>query len=297
MAECDQAVEARMTRGSWLSLAFVVPIVAVAIAGWLLYRSLPEEELYIELRTADAEGIEPVRTPLRYRGVEIGRVDNVALSGEFADVVIGVRLEPFASEFARQGARFWIARPELKLGQVSGLRSIITGSHIEAEPGDGEPATEFTVLDSAPLSGLSQGDLPIVLIAATTKSLTRGSGIYYRGLQIGLVEHVALGADNGHVRFDARIFRDYRRLVRSNSVFWMRSGLSLDFGLFKGIQLDADSLQTLLSGAIEMATPAMFAEEAVAGEGFGLADDPPSGWESWVPALDGDESAGTAPAQ
>lgn len=291
MSDQEKIVEAKQRRLSLLSPVYVMPVVAVAVAAWLLYAAIPDDGPYLELESADAEGIDVGKTAVRFRGVEIGRVDGIRLQKDLEHVLIGVQLNADADRFARDGAQYWIVRPELKLGQVSGLRTIIAGRYIQAEPGEGKPKFRFVVRETAPLPGVSGDGLTLTLSAGSTRSLSRGSGIYYRGIQIGVIEGPRLAEHATGVRFDAHIFGSYAQIVRRNSVFWTRSGLNLEIGLFKGIELDADSLQSLLSGAIEMATPTAYAAAAVSGDEFPLQDEAPKDWERWSPRFGDDRDA------
>ena len=62
-----------------------------------------------------------------------------------------------AALVARDGSVFWIVRPEVGLGNVTGLGTIITGPHIEVSPGAGGPKSEFVGLERPPIAPESKG--------------------------------------------------------------------------------------------------------------------------------------------
>jgi hypothetical protein len=79
--------------------------------------------------------------------------------------------------------------------------------------------------------------------------------------------------------------------VRTNSKFWNASGATVEGGIFKGLRLDIDSLQTLLTGGISFVTPDLPAEPAPAGQRFVLAEKPEEEWLQWRPPLRVGQSA------
>src|ERR1043166_10175776 len=68
--------------------------------------------------------------------------------------VVLIRLMRSGAGLAREGSRFWIVRPRVGLGQVTGLTTVLSGPEINVIPGKpGEPAKyEFTGLDNPPSS-------------------------------------------------------------------------------------------------------------------------------------------------
>jgi paraquat-inducible protein B len=98
------------------------------------------------------------------------------------------------------------------------------------------------------------------------------------------VIQVGLASDARTVQARCAIDSEFRELVRMNSKFWNRSGWRLDVGL-TGIKLDADTLSQMVSGGIEMATPADGSGTVSTGHRFELADTPDPSWAEWKPSL------------
>jgi paraquat-inducible protein B len=117
--------------------------------------------------------------------------------------------------------------------------------------------------------------------------LQAGSPIYYRGIEVGAVQEQRLSADARMVEFDAFIQQRYAPLIRKETKFWNVSGVNVDFGLFKGAEVNVESLKSLVSGGINFATP----DEAKGGEPvkdgtlFRLYDEPKKEWLDWAPAI------------
>jgi paraquat-inducible protein B len=61
--------------------------------------------------------------------------------------------------------------------------------------------------------------------------------------------------------------------------------LDIHFGLFKGVQISAESPKTVISGGIEFATPTDFQTGATNGAVFVLNEKPGEKWTSWAPSI------------
>jgi paraquat-inducible protein B len=179
---------------------------------------------------------------------------------------------------------FWIERPEVGLDNITGLRTVITGPEIQIRPGQGASETEFTGLDSAPVAFEVEG-LKIILRAGHLESIRQNSPIYYRGVEVGIVQDVALNSNATAADVHALIQQRYTKLVRDNSVFWDVSGASLHAGLFSGINFKMESLRTLATGGIDFATPNVPGRLAKADTVFPLYAGAPKGASGWAPQI------------
>lgn len=277
----NKPVKSRIRPSRFVSFAYVMPLAAVIIAAWLVWRAIPVKGPEIILQASEAEAISPGRTMVRFRGIDVGEVTDVQLADNYNTVNIHIELEENQEKFARSGARFWIVKPEVRLGQVSGLNTIISGRYIAAEPGDGKPVKIFQVLEEIPVAGLAEGDLQIELFSAYAGSVSKGANIFFRDMEIGVVHDVGLSTDSSYVSVDAVIYNKYARLVRSNSVFWKGQGLDIDISLLKGISFDMGNFQSLLSSKIMMGTPNQYGERAEDGRVYTLHEKPEKEWLLW----------------
>ncbi|MCA9003464.1 MAG: MCE family protein, partial [Planctomycetes bacterium] len=166
-------------------------------------------------------------------------------------------------------------------------------------PESGERCTEFIARALPPVEdSLGEGGLDIVLDAPSKFGLEAGAPVTYRGFWIGRVLSVALASDATVVEVRCRISRDYKSLVRSNSVFWEESGIEMDVSLSGGVTLDVGTLRSLLMGAVAMATPTYPGELVESGRRFALSGGAEKEWMEWRPALPigkGDLPQGLAP--
>ena len=277
--------KATITRWRWsTSVVWIVPLIAAMVAGYLIYGRLQEFGPTVTIKFKDGSGLRINQTPLEYRGVTVGEVTAIELTKDMQDVEVQIRLHRSASDIAKEGTVFWIERPEVGLDNIAGLRTVITGPEIQVQPGDGASKTEFTGLDSAPVAFEVKG-LKIILRASHLKSIRQNSPIYYRGVEVGIVQAIALNSNATAADAHVLIQQRYIKLVRNNSVFWDVSGASMHAGLFSGIDFKMESLRTLATGGISFATPTTPSKTAREGTVFPLYAEAPKESQGWTPQI------------
>src|SRR4051812_38058482 len=95
------------------------PLCALVVTGWLLYRYYNDRGPRIEITFEDASSVQAEKTPIRYRGVPIGTVQDVSLSADQKEAVAVVSLRKDASSFAVEGSRFSLIKPKVGFQGVS----------------------------------------------------------------------------------------------------------------------------------------------------------------------------------
>ena len=110
-------VEVKKRRG--ISLVWLIPLVAGAIAIWLGYTTLQEKGPTITVVFDNAEGLEAGKTRVKYLNVEVGLVDRVTLSDDLSHIVVSASLDKSMAPHMKEGTRFWIVRPRVGFGGVS----------------------------------------------------------------------------------------------------------------------------------------------------------------------------------
>lgn len=254
-----------------------MPLIAVAVAGWLVWERMRAYGPEITIQFDHGAGLRTGQTPVMYRGVPIGEVTGVELSPDHEHVLVKARLRRAAATVANEGAIFWIVRPQVGLGNVTGLNTVLSGPEIEVRPGKGEPRTLFVGRETAPLD---EDGLRLVLRAERPKSLRANSPVYYRGIEVGAVQKVDLSANAASADVAVLIQARYAALVREGSTFWDASGVSVKGGILKGLQVDLESLRALAVGGVEFASPPS-SPRARSGTVFFLHGEPKQEWLGW----------------
>ena len=281
----EELPKARVRRRRLFNLAWIIPLIAAAVAGWLIWERMRERGPEVTITFNDGGGLRVGVTPVKYRGVVIGEVSGVALSEDHKRVLVRARLQRSAEPIAREGAVFWIVRPQVGFGNVTGLNTVLTGPEIHVLPGKGDTVkNEFVGLDSAPV-GLETAGLKIILRAERPRSIRPNTPVNYRGVEVGMVQKLELGPNSISADIHVLIFQRYAGLVRQGSAFWDTSGVNVRGGLLKGIEVEIESLRTIATGGIEFATPSEKAARVKPGTVFFLHDKPREEWLSWLPRI------------
>ena len=282
----EELPKARVRRRRLFNLAWIIPIVAAAVAGWLIWQRMQEHGPEIAISFSDGGGLRVGITPVKYRGVVIGEVNGVKLSDDHQHVIVRTRLQRAAASIAREGAVFWIVRPQVGFGNVTGLNTVLTGPEIHVLPGkaDARKTSEFVGLDSAPV-GLGTEGLKIVLRAERPRSIKPNTPLHYRGVEVGMVQKVDLAPNSLSADVQVLVFQRYAGLVRQGSMFWDTSGVDIKASLLKGVDINIESLRSIATGGIEFATPSEKAPRVKPGTVFFLHEKPKDEWLAWLPRI------------
>lgn len=246
----EQIPTSTIRKSKGLSIVWLVPLIALAIASWLMYTSLSEQGPEITISFKNAEGIEAGSSKIKYKDVEIGAVTAITFSPDMRDVVVKARMEKIASPYLTDSTRFWIVRPKVSAGQVSGLGTLFSGSYIGIDPGrSGNPRANFTGLEETPTVTADVPGNTYILKADGLGSLDIGSPIYFRQIKVGQV--VGHGfADNGKdVNITIFVNAPHDKQITTDTRFWNASGINLDMNA-TGIKLATESLSTIITGGI-----------------------------------------------
>ena len=247
---------------SWL--IWLVPIAALAFGAWLALRALSEHGPTITIMFKTAEGIEPRKTKIKYKSVEVGEVRSISLTADRTGVLVRAQLTREASDLLVDDTKFWVVRPRVTGASVTGLGTLLSGAHIGMDVGkSSERRRDFVGLEQP---AIVTNDLPgklFVLRGDDMGSIDVGSPIYFRHVQVGQVAAYELDADGKGVTL--RIFVDapYDRYVTANARFWHAEGFDVSLDA-SGLKVNTQSVVSILLGGL--------AFEQVAG----VPDAPPS---------------------
>lgn len=279
---------ARVVRRRRFNPAWLAPIAVLLVVAIVAWQGYAQRGPRITIRFDDASGLR-IGDALVYRGVEVGEVERIDLHPTDPGVVVIAELHANAARLATEGAQFWIVRPEVSLERIAGLDTLVGPHYIQVRPGpaDAPPARTFTALQSVPAN---QPEIPelarrVTLRASRLGPVSVGTPITYRDIPVGLVYDAQLSPDADAVLISAAIEPEYAPLIRERTRFWNASGISADFGLFAGLSVRADSLQSVLTGAIAFATPDRAGAEIPDGQLFDLEAEPPDSWARWDPRI------------
>ncbi|CAH6660790.1 MULTISPECIES: PqiB family protein [Pseudocitrobacter] len=263
--------EAKIKIKRRISPFWLLPIIALMIAGWLIWNSYEDRGTTITIDFMSADGIVPGRTPVRYQGVEVGTVQEIRLTEDLNRIEVKASIKSDMEDALRDETQFWLVTPKASLAGVSGLDALVGGNYIGMMPGKGKARDHFTALDTQPKYRLNNGELMIHLHAPDLGSLSSGSLVYYRKIPVGRVYDYAINANKRGVTIDVLIERRFTNLVKKGSRFWNVSGIKADVDL-SGAKVQLESLAALVNGAIAFDSPEN-SEVAVQNDEYGLYED------------------------
>lgn len=271
------------------SKLWIAPLLALACMLGLLYLQVRAERgPTVTITFADAAGLE-IGAKLIHRGLRVGAVKDVRLDTDLRSVIVEAEFAPHAEGLAAEGTQFWIVRPEVSLDRVSGLDTLLGPRYIAVRPleAPGKPARRFAGLTEPPRlpQDSSAEGFPVRLNARSASSISTGSAVLYRGILVGRVVGLRLAGNAASVEIDAIIEPRYAPLVRDNTRFWDASGVGVDFGIFRGLSVAAGPLDSVLRGAVGLATPTKAGEPAAPGASFELAPGADPDWLEWQPEI------------
>lgn len=257
-----------------ISLVWIVPALAVLVGGWIAVQAVLETGPTVRIRFQTADGIEPGKTRIRYRSVEIGQVRTVALAADHRTVIVIAEMVKDARSLLVEDTRFWVVRPRIAAGGVSGLGTLISGSYLGMDIGKSRhSAREFRGLEAPPVVASDVPGREFVLHGGTLGSVEAGSPVYFRHVPVGTVTQSQLDADGRGVTVGVFVESPYDRFVVRDTRFWHASGFDVSLGA-DGVRVNTESVAAILAGGIAFETPEPTRGAAPAPNGaeFKLAD-------------------------
>jgi paraquat-inducible protein B len=229
---------------------WLVPALAAMIALSVFFERVAREGPDVVITFKSAQGIEPGRTPVRYKDVQIGVVKAVDLSADYRSAEVTVRITRKAASLITQGASFWVVRPRIGLTEVSGLGTLFSGNYIAFERGNANsPQRRFAGLDNAIVVAADTPGRRFMLRSRDALRVDTGLPVYYLGMQVGQVISCDVAPDGRGVDVQVFVNAPYDRHVRPSTRFWNASGI--DVGMRGGeLSLRTESLLALMVGGI-----------------------------------------------
>ncbi len=253
-----QTYKPEVKKSFGISPLWILPIVALALAGWLVVKSINDAGQRIQIYFSDAQGLIAGRTTIQYQGLEIGMVRDISLSPNLDNIYVDADIYPKATKLLGKNTRFWLVKPTASISGISGLDALVSGNYIAIQPGDeagnSDLPTEYIALEQSPADLQADQGLNITLRSRDLGAISIGSQIIYKKIPIGEVYSYKLDDEAKNVLIKAYIKNEYADIITDKSRFWNVSGAGAQLG-FHGIDVHFESLSALLTGAIAVDSP------------------------------------------
>ena len=246
---------------------WLLPLIAVAIGGWLAWNTLSKEGPTITLSFETAEGLQAGQSQLKFKEIVLGTVQSMDLTPDHKRVLVKIATTRQAEPLLNSTTTFWVVKPRLFAGNLSGLGTLLSGAYVGMLPGEaaGKPQQEFVGREDPPVLETNVAGHTFLLKANRVGSVSIGSPVFFRDLDVGTVLGWDIADMARNITIHAFVRAPYDGYVHDETRFWDASGFSLKLG-GAGVDVQVESLRAMLLGGIAFETPDSAINAAVSSE-------------------------------
>ena len=230
-----------------------------------------------------------INTKVIYQEQVIGSVERLVFNDDDIGVTALVLLNDVGAKYAKQGTKFWLVEPTIGLVGSKDVAHLLDGAFIALLPDvdlSKNVKIEFQALAMAPTVTQLPYGLNVKLSTQRLGSIRVGNPVLYRQITVGKVIGIDLSATADTVNVFINIAKRYAPLVNSGSQFWNTSGITIEASIFSGINIDSESIETLISGGVAFATPESSDNDGEQiKQSFILHQDVDDDWLEWQPKI------------
>lgn len=238
-----------------LPLVWIIPLVAALIGLFLAVRTWIEQGPVVTLQFSTGAGLEPGKTRIKFKDVDVGQITRVKLADDGTHVLAEAQMAREVTGLLVDDTRFWVVKPRVSGSAVSGLDTLLSGSYVGMEAGkSAESRRDFVALEDAPVVSLDVPGRRFALHSDTLGSLDVGTPVYFRRVPVGQVTGFGMDEQGRHLDIQVFVKAPYDRFVTVDTRFWNASGVDLKLGA-DGVQLNTESLTSILAGGLAFETP------------------------------------------
>ncbi|SFV62933.1 Paraquat-inducible protein B [hydrothermal vent metagenome] len=240
------------TKFNFITSIWIVPIIAVIIAAWLGFQYISELGPKIEIAFENNEGLRAGQSLVKFRNVPIGKVEKIVLNEDGNGVKVIARMDKEATKYLNDDARFWIVKPEVGLGGVSGLDTIFTGTYIEFNSKKSKMTKKSFVGLSQPYR-LSQSGEYFHLNASSSYGVEKGTPLFFKSMKVGYVEYVSISIDGKSVDVVIYVDKSFVNYIHKDTKFWVQSSVSISYANGQ-LSLNMAPMSHIMRGGIEFSS-------------------------------------------
>jgi len=223
-------------------------MIALVISAVLVYHHFTNLGSEIEIDFTNSYGLIPRESVIKFRDVAVGKITKITLQKGGEGVTVTARMNKEVEPYLNRSTHFWIVKPEVDYSGVRGLETILHGAYITmyAER-KGKIQTRFTGSEK-PYRPPEAGDY-FYLQSRKIDNVYVGAAVYYRDIQVGSIDAIALSPDKKTVIMTLFVKKKYIDLINVTSKFWYQDLMRVQFR-GDSISLDVAPMTSLLLGGI-----------------------------------------------
>jgi len=241
------------TKFNFITSIWIVPFIALLIAGWLAYQYYAQLGPEIKIVFPKNEGLQAGQSQIKYRDVPIGTVKKIVLQEDGEGVTIVARMDKSAVPYINKNAKFWIVKPEVGMSGVSGLDTLLSGTYINmySKKDNTDFKDTFIGLDSAYY--VTEEGAYFHLNASDGYNIKKGTPVYYKNIIVGQVEYMNIALDSKSVDIIIFVNKAYIPYIHTDSKFWLNSAVDVDFSNGR-LDVNVAPISYLIQGGISFSS-------------------------------------------
>lgn len=204
-----------------------------------------KNKTFFHINFADVNGIEK-NTPIIFKGIEIGKIFEVALNKDTLNTKAFVYEE--YKYLLTNKTKFFVEIPTISFDGVKNLGNIVKGNFVSLDYKKGEFKDSFVAINKKDLNSINNS-IKIELLSETLNSISDKSKVYYKNIEIGRVENYALTSDLKNVKITISIDEKYKDLINDNNLFYDMSSKLIELKN-TNLNINYSGIDPLLNGAI-----------------------------------------------
>jgi len=179
---------------NFITSIWIIPFIAIVIALWLAFQYYSKLGPKIEITFQSNEGLKAGQSQIKFRNVPIGKVLKVMLNEHGEGIKVTARINKEATLYLNDDSKFWIVKPEVGIGGISGLDTILSGTYINLMSEKKETKKRDFIGLEQPYRLLEDGDY-YHLSASSSHNLKEGTPVFFKSMKAGFVEYVTIGLE------------------------------------------------------------------------------------------------------
>ncbi|MET1028497.1 MAG: MlaD family protein [Dongiaceae bacterium] len=248
--------QATTRRARRIPIIWIIPIIAVAIGLWLAWDTYSKRGPTITISFVTAEGLQAGQSQLKYKDIVFGTVKSFILTPDHKRVLVTIETTRQAEPLLTDKTVFWVVKPRLFAGNVSGLDTLLSGSYIGMLPPEagGKPQRKFIGQEDPPILEENVPGRTFLIKASRLGSISLGSPMFFRDISVGEVLGWEFADRAESVTLRVFVRAPYDAYVNDETRFWNASGISVKLA-GSGVEVQIESLRAILLGGIAFETP------------------------------------------
>jgi paraquat-inducible protein B len=112
-----QATDAAINKKRELPLIWLLPLCALLITGWLIYKTVSEKGPEITINFPSADGLEIDKTKIKYLDVEIGKVTDISINKDMKTIDVTAEMHKESSSYLTNNSIYFKIHGKYKCHQ------------------------------------------------------------------------------------------------------------------------------------------------------------------------------------